>query len=82
MQTTKRNQINQSIETSIYCDMRVHFDYEGTQDELLDAIEEMCDYEIDYTTENDGSLDVWATDATGDMVWRLCVTCTQQSNNS
>jgi hypothetical protein len=53
-------------------------EFDGSQDELIDAIEDMCDFEIDYTNENDGSLDVWATDATGEMIWRLCVTCRQQ----
>lgn len=52
----------------------------GDISDVLAELASLCDGEIDSTTENDGSHDVWGWTegmADGEMDWRLCVTLTR-----
>ena len=58
---------------------RVAVEFAGTCDTLISELYDLIDsdtQDIDYTTENDGTIDVWAYDPEADassMIWRLCV---------
>jgi hypothetical protein len=57
----------------------VHCEHRGTEPELLVALAEMYDHEIDSTRENDGTIDVWGfrtKSPAGEMDWRFRVTLT------
>lgn len=68
----------EAIDRSQSHNERVAVEYAGTHGSLMADLYELIDTEIDYTTENDGTIDVWAYDPEADdssiMIWRLCVT--------
>lgn len=69
--------LQQAIDRSISHNERVNVEFTGTRSELIRVLNGIYDGEIDYVTENDGTIDVWGW--TEDMPeqdteWRLYVT--------
>ena len=70
----------EAIDRSQSHNERVNVEFVGDCAELLAELNQHIDsdtMEIDYSTENDRSIDVWAFNPEtndGSMIWRLCVT--------
>lgn len=80
MTTENKTALTSAIDRSQSHNERVAVEYAGTHDSLMADLYELIDSdttEIDYTTENDGTIDAWAFDPADDgssMIWRLRVT--------
>jgi hypothetical protein len=78
--------ITEAISRSQSHNERVDAEFAGDCAELLAELNQHIDsdtMEIDYATENDGSIDVWAFNPEtndGSMIWRLCVTLVDDDN--
>lgn len=71
--------LQEAIERSISHDESVSLDYAGTESDLMVALDQLHDGDIDSTHENNGNLDVWGWTAEtpqDTQDWRLCVTLT------
>lgn len=69
--------LTEAIDRSKSHDERASVEFVGDESDLLVALDQLHDGEIDSVRENDGEIDVWGwTDETpeNEMDWRLIVT--------
>ena len=73
---TDTSELLAAMNDSIAQDRIVYVEFAGDQTDLEIALHELYDGEIDATTENDGTIDVWGYETIDRHVWRLCVRLT------
>ena len=57
----------------------VSINFPGSSESLLELIHDLGDWDVDWVTEDDGDIDVWAGVMNTDdgMLWRLRVNCSE-----